>query len=87
MPLIEIAASNEASGHGSSNMEPSRRSASGVRAVATARSSAEASTPETVAPIPVARRTARPEPQAMSSRLVPGPTPTRPKIATSTSIA
>jgi hypothetical protein len=58
-------------------MSPTRKSALDVRARAIAISASEASSPATVAPRPAATLAAYPEPQAMSSSRVPGPTPAR----------
>jgi hypothetical protein len=49
----------------------------GVRARAIASSASEASSPDTFAPRRAAALAAWPEPQAMSSNSVPGPTPIR----------
>ena len=52
IPLTEIATSNDPSAQGRSYIDPTRRSASGVRARATAISASAASMPATVAPVP-----------------------------------
>ncbi len=56
-------------------MSPTRKSAPGVRARAIAINASEASSPATSAPRLAATLAAYPEPQAMSSSRVPGPTP------------
>ena len=66
MPFTDRTASKCPSVQGSSNIDPTRRSAVGVRSQATATSSAAASMPATSAPMPLATRTASPEPQATS---------------------
>ena len=86
MPFTDRTTSKRPSVHGSSNIDPTRRSALGVRSHATATSSAAASIPATSAPIPSATRTASPEPQATSRSEVPGPTPSLGSSATSMSI-
>src|SRR6516165_7029823 len=77
IPLKLVATSNWPSPNGRSNMSPTRRSASGMRARAIAISASEASRAATTAPRPAATLAAYPEPQAMSSSRVPGPTPAR----------